>query len=166
MSGKCFTCSAIIERQEYFKSEDELVMTRELTHIHKILIQMQREAYQNVRKMAMDYPDLYMSVIIDGKIGFGLLMSLIFLNDSGMSQDHCAIPYYGGNDTSSVVVKQKIMGAKHHGISKSFYRTFPHIPGGCNLAIEVVMNEIEHRMDHCLTNDSYFPRYLLLYLLL
>jgi hypothetical protein len=78
VSGKCFTCSAIIERQEYFKSEDELVMTRELTHIHKILIQMQREAYQNVRKIAMDYPDLYMSVIIDGKIGFGLLMSLIF----------------------------------------------------------------------------------------
>ena len=79
-----------------------------------------------------------------------------------MSQDHCAIPYYGGNDTSSVIVKQKIMGAKQHGISKSFYRTFPHISGGCNLAIEVVMNEIEQRMDLCIRNDVCFPRYLFL----
>ncbi len=65
-------------------------------------------------------------------------MRMKILFDTGMSQDHCAIPYYGGNDTSSIVVKQKIMGAKQHGISKSFYRLFPHIPGGCNLAIEVV----------------------------
>jgi len=42
-------------------------MTRELTHLHKILIQMQREAYQSVRKLAMDHPELYMSVIIDGR---------------------------------------------------------------------------------------------------
>jgi hypothetical protein len=80
----------------------------------------------------------------------------------GMSQDHCALPYYGGNDTSSIVVKQKIMGAKQHGLSKSFYRLFPHISGGCNLAIEVVMNEIEQRMDRCITHDEYFPRYLFL----
>jgi hypothetical protein len=49
-----------------FRSEDELIKTRELTHLHKILIQMQRETYQNVRKMAMDHPELYMSLIIDG----------------------------------------------------------------------------------------------------
>ena len=66
VSGKCFTCAAIIERQEFFRSEDELMKTRELTHLHKILIQMQRESYQNVRKLAMDHPDLYMSLIIDG----------------------------------------------------------------------------------------------------
>jgi hypothetical protein len=42
-------------------------MTRELTHLHKILIQMQRESYQNVRKLAMDHPELYMSLIIDGE---------------------------------------------------------------------------------------------------
>lgn len=66
VSGKCFTCAAIIERQEFFRSEDELIKTRELTHLHKILIQMQRESYQNVRKLAMDHPDLYMSLIIDG----------------------------------------------------------------------------------------------------
>ena len=43
-------------------------MTRELTHLHKILIQMQRESYQNVRKLAMDHPDMYMSLIIDGTV--------------------------------------------------------------------------------------------------
>ena len=68
VSGKCFTCAAIIEREEFFKSEEELTMTRELTHLHKILIQMQRESYQNVRKLAMDHPDMYMSLIIDGKV--------------------------------------------------------------------------------------------------
>jgi hypothetical protein len=47
-----------------------------------------------------------------------------------MSQDHCAIPYYGGNDTSSIVVKQKITGAKQYDISKSFNRLFSHISGG------------------------------------
>ena len=55
-------------RPRVIKSEEELTMTRELTHLHKILIQMQRESYQNVRKLAMDHPDMYMSLIIDGRV--------------------------------------------------------------------------------------------------
>ena len=30
------------------------------------------------------------------------------------------------------------------------------------MAIEVVINEIEQRMDRCITNDEIFPRYLFL----
>ena len=77
----------------------------------------------------------------------------------GMSQDHCCLPYYAGKDTANTVVKQKIMGSKQHGFARSFYRTFPHVDGGTNLAIEVVMHEIEARLDDCLQNDKLFPRY-------
>ena len=38
-----------------------------------------------------------------------------------------------------------------HGISRTFYRVFPHVKAGANLACE-------SRMDYCLTNDKPFPR--------
>jgi len=62
-------------------------MTRELTHLHKILIQMQREAYQNVRKLAMEYPEQYMSLIIDGKfLTFKSLCCLIISHSRNVAR--------------------------------------------------------------------------------
>ena len=55
-------------------------------------------------------------------------------------------------------MKQKIIGAKAHGISRTFYRVFPHVKTGANLACEVLLHEIESRMDYCLANDKPFPR--------
>lgn len=107
---------------------------------------MQRAAYIRNRELAQERPDLYMSLIIDG-----------------MAQDHCILPYYAGQHTETgPVVKQKIIGAKQHGISRTFYRTYPHVKGGTNVAIEVVLHEIERRMDYCLANSLTFPRVLLL----
>jgi hypothetical protein len=51
-----------------------------------------------------------------------------------------------------------IMGLKQYGFTHSFYRTFPHVDGRTNLAIEVVMSEIEVRLDDCLQNGKLFPR--------
>jgi hypothetical protein len=59
-------------------------------------------------------------------------------------------------------VKQKIMGAKQHGLSKTFYRFFPHVLSGGNMSCEILMHEIERRMHYCLTKDKPFP--LVLYL--
>jgi hypothetical protein len=59
-------------------------------------------------------------------------------------------------------VKQKIYGAKQHGISKTFYRFFPHVESGANMSSEVLLHEIERRMDYCLAHDKPFPRVLFL----
>ena len=77
-----------------------------------------------------------------------------------MAQDHCAIPYFAGKETSNVLLKQKIVGAKQHGLSKSFYRAMSHIQTGTNLAIEVLVQEIIYRLEHCIATDTTFPRWL------
>ena len=67
VSGKCFVCASIIERQQFFKTKAELEIMAEFASIHKILIQMQRATYQDIRRLAMEHPEMFMSVIIDGK---------------------------------------------------------------------------------------------------
>ena len=146
VSGKCYSCHALYERQEIFTCETDLQSIRKLATIHKILIEMQRGAYMGNRQKAQERLDLYMSLIIDG-----------------MAQDHCILPYYAGkHQETGTEVKQKIIGAKQHGISRTFYRLFPHVKGGANLACEVLLHEIERRLDYCLENDLPFPRYLFL----
>ena len=101
------------------------------------MIEMQRSAYQRNRQLAYEASSLYMSLIIDG-----------------MSQDHCAIPYLAGKAHDNDVMKQKIIGAKQHGFSRSLYRFFPHIDGSSNMACQVVLEEINRRMDHCIANGK------------
>ena len=144
VSGKCFTCHAIYERLEVFGSERDLEAIRYLCGVHKLFIEKQRLAYMMRRQRAQEHPELFMSVIIDG-----------------MSQDHCILPYYAGKAQSSkTVLKQKISGAKQHGFFKTFYRTTPITDTGSNLACEVLMLEIEQRMDYCIANDLAFPKHL------
>jgi hypothetical protein len=77
VSGKCFSCHSLYERQEVFTCAQDLESIKKLSVIHKILIEMQRSAYMSNRQRAETMPDLYMSLIIDG-----------------MAQDHCKLPYY------------------------------------------------------------------------
>jgi len=148
VSGKCFTCHCLYERQETFRCEEDLRKIRKLSIIHKILIEMQRAAYKHNKNLAQERPDLYMSLIIDG-----------------MAQDHCVLPYYGGkHQETSHKMKQKIIGAKQHGFSRTFYRLYPHVQSGANTACEVLLHEIEKRIDHCTKNKLPFPRHLLLQL--
>jgi hypothetical protein len=77
VSGKCFSCHSLYERQEVFRCAEDLESIKTLSVIHKILIEMQRAAYMSNRQKAETMPDLYMSLIIDG-----------------MSQDHCKLPFY------------------------------------------------------------------------
>lgn len=147
VSGKCFSCHALYLRQEIFSCEADLITIRKLATIHKILIEMQRGAYMENRQQSQERPDLAMSCIIDG-----------------MAQDHCILPSLAGEDTPSCMIKQKIVGAKQHGIGRSFYRLFPHIKSGANVACEVLLHEIERRLDHCLLHDVPFPRILYLQL--
>jgi hypothetical protein len=143
VSGKCSTCHWLYERQEVFKSEKELEAIKYFASIHKVLIQMERSVYMRKRQLAQERPDLYMSVIIDG-----------------MSQDHCILPFLANKNTRSVVLKQKIVGAKQHGFSRTFYRTFPHVSSGSNVAVEVLTREIERRMDYCKIKGKVMPNWL------
>ena len=79
VSGKCFSCHALYERQEIFSCEADLEAIKKLSSVHKIMIEMQRGAYIGNRQLAQEYPYIYMSLIIDG-----------------MAQDHCVLPYYAG----------------------------------------------------------------------
>ena len=144
VSGKCETCHALYERQEVFKNKEELEQIRRLSAIHKIMIESNRLAYIQNRQLAQENKDLYMSVIIDG-----------------MSNNHSVLPFLANVDTPSSTMSQKITGAKQHGIARTFYRTFPHISTGANLACEVLLREIERRMDYSIENDVPFPRWLL-----
>lgn len=145
VSGKCSACHWLYERQEIFRSERELHVIKFFGSIHKIMIEMSRGIYMSNRQKAQDHPELYMSLIIDG-----------------MSQDHCVLPYCANQTQKSNILKQKIMGAKQHGFSKSFYRTFPHVCGGTNLAIEVLLHEIEKRMNYCELTNKIMPAVLFL----
>jgi hypothetical protein len=145
VTGKCNTCHLLYERQEYFRSERDLEAIRYFANIHKILIEMERGIYIYKREQAQKFPHLYMSLIIDG-----------------MSQDHCILPYCANKVTKNVILKQKIIGAKQHGFSRTFYRLFPHVESGSNIACEVILLEIEKRMKHCLKNDLLMPNVLYL----
>jgi hypothetical protein len=80
-----------------------------------------------------------------------------------MSQDHCIFPYYAGqHKETGTEIKQKIVGAKQHGVSKTLHRLFPHIKGGANVACEVLLHEIERRIEYCIANNISFARTLLL----
>ena len=145
VSGKCSACHWLYERQEMFRSAKDLESIKYFASIHKILIEMERKEYVRKRELAQEHPDLYMSVIIDG-----------------MSQDHCQLPYCANKTTKSTVIKQKIVGAKQHGFSRTFYRTYPHVASGTNLAIEVLLQEIEKRLLHCQENGKPMPDVLFL----
>ena len=101
--------------------------------------------YVHKRQLAQEHPELYMSLIVDG-----------------MSQDHCILPYCGNKVAKNNPLKQKIIGTKQHGFSRTFYRAFPHVSGGSNLAIEVLLQEIEKRMEYCLANNKLMPDVLFL----
>jgi hypothetical protein len=74
--GKCATCHWIYERQEIFKSEEDLSNIKYLASVHKILIEMERGVYINKRQLAQDHPELYMSLIIDGMSNVSSLFNL------------------------------------------------------------------------------------------
>jgi hypothetical protein len=145
VSGKCKTCHWLYERQEVFRSERELESIKYFAAFHKIMIAMERGTYVRKRELAQDHPDLFMSLIIDG-----------------MSQDHCMLPYCANKVVKSTILKQKIIGAKQHGFARTFYRAIPHVASGTNLAIEVLLHEIEKRMEFCKLNNISMPDVLFL----
>lgn len=145
VSGKCTCCHELYRRQEVFRNQKELEVLKYFSSIHKITIELERGLYVKKRQLAQEFPHKYMSLIIDG-----------------MSQDHCILPYCANMVTKNNILKQKIMGAKQHGFRKSFYRTYPHVCSGSNIACEVVLHEICKRMKYCKDTNQVMPNILFL----
>ena len=145
VNGKCEICALIFDREEHFRTKEDVDYLRFLKAIHRHSVMKCRHHYYANKRLARDYPSIYMSLILDG-----------------MQQAHCNLPHRANNKVYDKEVIQHIQGVRHHGFWDSFYRTFPHISGGGNLAVDVLLREIKGRMDHCIENDLPFPRILFL----
>ena len=145
VNGKCEVCALIFDREEFFRRREEVDYLKFLKYIHRHTVMRCREHYRDNRRLALLHPEIYMSIIIDG-----------------MQQSHCNLPHRANNKVYDKEVIQHIQGVRHHGLWDNFYRTFPNIGGGGNLAIEVLLREILLHMEHCRTNNMHFPRILFL----
>lgn len=67
VTGKCDTCYWIYDRQEHLGSSVDLQNLRKFAVVHKTMIEQERRVYMNKRQLAQMHPNLYMSLIIDGK---------------------------------------------------------------------------------------------------
>jgi len=143
--GKCHVCHWLYNREERFKGEKDLIAIEEFMTLHRTMIEQERAAYYECRDLAKRYPNVYMSLILDG-----------------MSQSHCQIPHNGNKLSSTYKATQHVQGAKQHFFSKSFYRTFSHVSTGTNLACHVLLCEIKARLQYCLDNDVEMPSILFL----
>jgi hypothetical protein len=146
VSGKCLLCSYFNEQMllcQCIKDFEELQVYKEQ---HRMHIKSEKLVYYLNRRLAEDHPGIYLSLIIDG-----------------MQQSHSKIPYLGNQkEFGAEAVQQHIQGAKQHGFAKTFYRTFPHVKNGGNLAMTCLLDEIISRAKYCRKHNLDFPSILLL----
>jgi len=145
VSGKCLLCSYFNEQMllcQCMKDFEELQVYKEQ---HRMHIKSERLVYYHNRRLGEDLPGIYMSLIVDG-----------------MQQSHSKIPYLANAAQFADAVQQHIQGAKQHGFAKTFYRTFPHVKNGGNLAMTCILDEIISRAEHCHEHALDFPTVLLL----
>lgn len=67
VTGKCHACYWIYERQELLGCAKDIQDLRKFTVVHKTMVEQERRVYMNKRQMAQLRPDMYWSLIIDGK---------------------------------------------------------------------------------------------------
>ena len=127
---------------QYLEEFKELQKFKEL---HRAHIRAEKLVYYSHRRLAEQFPYLYMSIIIDG-----------------MQQRHSLLPHLANQKEVQEAVQQHIQGAKQHGFAKTFYRTFPHVRSGGNLAITCILDEIISRGRFCMETGEDFPTVLFL----
>ena len=82
------------------------------------------------RKLAIDHPDKYLSIIMDG-----------------MSQNHSELPYRCGKCDFPKKLVCHLQGSIVHGHEFTVYRSFNNCPTGSNLAIAVLLMELEKHVN-------------------
>ena len=83
---------------------------------------------QNSRQSAIDYPDMYMSIIMDG-----------------MAQIHSELPYMGNTANFSTKLTQHLQGILEHGYGDHVYRSFENLKNDSNLGVYCFLDVLEKR---------------------
>lgn len=61
----------------------------------------------------------------------------------GMDQNHCKVPYLGGQSRFSSPITQHITGVKEHGVGLTLYRNFNNVSKGADCTIYCVLMKLE-----------------------
>jgi hypothetical protein len=106
VSGKCGFCAKLTELRAGTHNNDDWKSIGELHALHRVTFMNERRCYyENIRR-AVDQPDKYMSIIIDG-----------------MNQNHSQIPYLANIKEFPTPLKVHLIGVIEHGqnfVSDSF----------------------------------------------
>lgn len=133
--GKCVTCAELSSLRSAFRDSKRRNETTRLHAFHRSTYMGERAVYYEQKRLAMEMPAQYCSIITDG-----------------MAQSHTILPWGKNLYMHSQTIEQHLQGVLQHGQSTNIYRTFPNIFGGANLAIHVVLMDLLERYerDGCL----------------
>jgi hypothetical protein len=113
VTGKCNTCAILSEMRRSFSDPRRRQLITLFHSLHRTTYMQERLAYYDRKLDAINFPDSYVSCIIDG-----------------MAQNHSMLPWCGNLKEFDPHIKQYIIGALLHGRSLTAYR---YLRMGCRL---------------------------------
>jgi len=129
VTGKCNTCAMLSDlRRESRDNAGRSYMTQ-MHWLHRSTYMAERMSYAQRASLAMNMPNLYLSVVSDG-----------------MAQNHCILPWLG-NLSQLNGVAQHIQGVLRHGRGLTLYRTFHNVAKGANLQLHTFLLSLEQTME-------------------
>jgi hypothetical protein len=105
VSGKCNTCAFLSEMRRSFADPRRRQLITLFHALHRTTYMQERLAYYDRKFNAINFPDSYLSCIIDG-----------------MAQNHSMLPWCGNLKEFNPHIKQYIIGALLHGRNLTAYR--------------------------------------------
>lgn len=131
VTGKCQTCAILTEVRRQRKDVAGRTLINELHGFHRLEVMGERDTYYQRQQLALDHPDEYMSIIVDG-----------------MAQNHTELPYLANLNKTSNTFGQHIVGIIEHGQEFVVYRTFDHMKGASvNFILHCISCQLERRIN-------------------
>ena len=131
VTGKCHFCAVLTEARG--KSQKENVRARvtdmHALHRHRSTYMSERKRYYDKVKLAVNDPQNYMSIIIDG-----------------MAKNHTVLPHIANMKQFPCPLPMHLQGVIEHGQRFTLYRTFVNVNEDSNLAIHCILRQMEDRM--------------------
>lgn len=132
--SKCPQCKEFLADLKLCKDLDDVKEVRRRRSVHIQEVREERDQYHKHRNMAVDHPDSWMSLIIDG-----------------MDQKKTDIPRACGKrdrDDGKDVIKTRVIGVKVHGFGNFFYVTPPDIPHDTNTTWSIILDVLNRLHGH------------------
>ena len=109
VTGKCQMCALLSFIRQQCKSASEIESISKLFALHKIGFMGERMTYYDRRKLGLEFPERFLSLITDG-----------------MAQVHCILPWLKGLNQPADM-NQHLQGTLIHEKSFYIYRTFNNV---------------------------------------